>query len=499
MAASSAGPAGGLLQASGSDARQAVPLVVDLDGTLLKRDLLLESLAAMLKTRPLLVFLLPVWLARGKAWLKHEIALRSPLELTNLPWRTEVIEYLKSQRRGGRSLVLATGSDLLVAEKVARHLGLFDLVIASDHGINLSGEIKRQRLVKQFGLKAFDYAAGGGEDDLAVWPSARRAIVTSSNAARRRAVEQVAQVEDAFTRLPSSCGAILSVLRPMHWLKNLLVLVPGLLIHPLRDGELVRDSLPAFAAFCLCASAGYLLNDLLDLESDRHHPQKRHRPLAAGAFPLSHALIAMPALLLMGGLLGLLVSPLFFVILIGYFATSAVYSLYLKKAVLVDVLCLAGLYTLRIVAGSVAAGVWPSTWLVVFSVFLFFSLALVKRYGELVIMRRVDGAGAKARRYELSDGELLAAMGIASGYLAVLVLALHIAIDGPLLGYWRAEPLWVMCPLLLYWISHVWVTAHRGNMPGDPLVFAVTDHPSRVVLSLAVFSAVLAGRLGGTG
>jgi 4-hydroxybenzoate polyprenyltransferase len=275
--------------------------------------------------------------------------------------------------------------------------------------------------------------------------------------------------------------------------------VPGLLIHPLRDAALLTNSLVAFAAFCCCASAGYLLNDLTDLDADRHHPQKRLRPLAAGAIPLSHALTAIPVLLLAGGLLGTLVSPLFVAILIAYFAMSAAYSLYIKEIVLVDVLFLAGLYTLRILAGSVAAGVWPSRWLVAFSIFLFFGLALVKRYGELVIMRRVEGAGAKARSYELADGELLAAMGVASGYLAVLVFALHIAIDGPKFGYWRAEPLWALCPLLLYWISHVWLTAHRGKMPGDPLVFAVTDLPSRIVLFLAAVSVALAAYLGGTG
>ena len=283
----------------------------------------------------------------------------------------------------------------------------------------------------------------------------------------------------------------LKALRPAHWVKNLLVLVPLFAAHRFQDIALLEKSLLAFVAFGCCASSGYLFNDLIDLDADRHHPQKRIRPFAAGDLPLSYALATIPALLIFGCFLGAWVSPLFLAMLLVYFALSATYSLHIKKIAVLDVLFLAGLYSVRIMAGSAAAGIWSSHWLLAFSTFLFFSLALVKRYGELVIMRRVEGEGAKARAYELSDGELLAAMGTASGYLAVLVLALYIASDKAGTLYAQRELLWFLCPLLLYWISHVWLTAHRGKMRDDPVVFAIGDLTSRILILLMLATAAV--------
>lgn len=269
--------------------------------------------------------------------------------------------------------------------------------------------------------------------------------------------------------------------------------MPLVAAHRFQDVALLEKAVLAFVAFGCCASSGYLFNDLLDLESDRHHPQKRFRPFAAGDLPLSYALIAIPALLILGCLLGALVSAWLFAILLVYVAMSAAYSLHIKKIAVLDVLFLAGLYTVRLMAGSAAVGIWSSHWLLAFSIFLFFSLALVKRYGELVIMKRVDGDGATARGYELNDGELLAAMGIASGYLAVLVLALYIASEKARVLYDRPQLLWFLCPLLLlYWISHVWLIAHRGKMHYDPVVFATSDRTSQILILLMAETAVLA-------
>ena len=347
--------------------------------------------------------------------------------------------------------------------------------------MNLCGAAKRDLLVSRFGERGFDYAADGGgfaRHDVAVWASARRAIIVNS--------EFKAQSRPgAWERL--------SALRPTHWLKNLLVFVPVFAAHRFNEIAPLEKSLIAFVAFGCCASSGYLLNDLLDLEADRHHPKKRLRPFAAGNLPLSYALAMIPALLVLGCLLGALVSTPLLGILLVYFAMSAAYSLHLKKIPILDVLFLAGLYTVRIMAGSAAVNLWLSPWLMAFSIFLFFSLALVKRYAELVITRLADGEVMKARPYEASDGELLAAMGTASGYLAVLVLALYAASDKAPLLYSRSPLLWFLCPLLLYWISHVWLTAHRGKMHHDPLIFAITDKTSRVLslLMLAVAMAAL--------
>ena len=452
----------------------APPLVVDLDGTLVKSDLLIESVIALIRKQPLFLFLFPLWLLHGIAWFKEQVARRVALDAVTLPWRGPFIDSLRQQRAEGRSIVLATGSDRRIAAQVADHLKLFDTVLASDGVVNLCGKAKRDCLASRFGENGFDYAADGGgfrRRDRAVWASARKAIRVGSGA-------------DIRTRIEA--------LRPGHWLKNVLVFVPLVAAHRLFDDALIGKCLLAFVAFGLCASSGYLFNDLIDLEADRHNPQKRLRAFAAGDLPLSYALTAIPVLLILGAVLGALVSLPLAAILALYFAMSAGYTLHIKKVAVLDVLFLAGLYTVRIMAGSAAVGIWPSHWLLAFSTFLFFSLALVKRYGELVIMRRVDGEGAKARSYELSDGELLAAMGIASGYLAVLVLALYIATDKAHALYESRELLWFLCPLLLYWISYVWLTAHRGRMPGDPVVFATGDRTSRILLLLMVATAVVA-------
>lgn len=472
------------------------PLVVDLDGTLVRTDLLLESVLVLIREQPVCLLMFPLWLSGGgKAGFKTQVARRVSLHPATLPWRTEFLAYLASQHAEGRSLVLATGSDILLARPVADHLKLFDTVFASDGIINLTGEAKRDLLVGHFGLKGFDYAADGGgvgQCDLLIWVVARKAILVNPGRRVSEAAVRLGSVERMFLDTKPDPGLRFTALRPTHWLKNLLVFVPLIADHRFDSLGLFENSLLAFIALCCCASGGYLVNDLADLESDRHHPRKRLRPFASGDLPLSYALILGPVLLVLGCFLGALVSWQLAATMLLYCAMTLTYTLRFKKVALLDVLVLAGLYTLRIMAGSVATGIWPSHWLLAFSIFLFFSLALVKRYSELAVMRRVDGAAAKARAYELSDGELLASMGTASGYLAVLVLALYLAADQARALYSRPELLWLLCPLLLYWISHVWLTAHRGSMSHDPVVFSTSDRTSRILILLIVVTSVLA-------
>ncbi len=441
-------------------------LAVDLDGTLVRTDLLIESMLALLKRKPLCILILPLWLLKGKAYFKQQIACRVALDIGVLPYRQDLLDYLKAQRAEGRTIVLATACDMQIARQVADHLKLFDSIFASDGITNLSGAAKRSRLVSEFGEKGFDYV-GDHRNDQVVWDSARKAIVVEG---RRKG--------------PIDC---LKPLRPRHWWKNLLVFVPLLAAHRLFETALLEKAILAFVSFGCFASAGYLLNDLFDLAADRHHPHKRLRPFATGDLPLSYGLAMIPLLVCAGGLIGLLVSPLFLAVLSIYLALTTTYSFLIRKVVLLDVIILAGLYTMRIVAGSAAVTIWPSHWLLALSTFLFFSLALVKRYGELAIMRKLDGDVATARGYELGDGELLAAMGVSGGYLAVLVLALHIDSLAHAL-YGRNQLIWFLCPLLFYWVSHVWLIAHRGNMPDDPVVFAMSDRTSQILalLMLAV-------------
>ncbi|MBZ5675497.1 MAG: UbiA family prenyltransferase [Acidobacteriia bacterium] len=479
------------LVSSEEQAVRSPALVVDLDGTLVKTDLLLESILALIKRRPFYLFILPVWLLKGRAYLKQQIARRVSLDVCVLPYREDFLDYLKTQRTEGRTIALATAGDIQTAQRLADHLKLFDLVFASDGITNLSGESKRFRLVSEFGEKGFDYA-GNDRRDLTVWSSARKAILVNPTRLVSSRIAKVAHVDRVFEKRRRGLGDHLAPLRPQHWLKNILLFVPLIAAHRFNEVDLLGKVFLAFLTFGCFASAGYLFNDLLDLSEDRHHPQKRFRPFAAGDLPLSYGLAMIPVLVGLGCIIGILVSQLFLWVSLIYLALSVTYSLYVKTVVLLDVIVLAGLYTMRILAGSAAVAIWPSHWLLAFSTFLFFSLALVKRYGELVVMRTISGDGAKARGYELSDGELLAAMGIASGYLAVLILALYINSGTARLLYGRYELMWFLCPLLFYWISHIWLVAHRGRMPDDPVVFASNDRTSRILGLLMLAIAVLA-------
>ena len=467
------------------------PLVVDLDGTLLETDLLIESVVQLLRQSPLTFLALPRWLVKGRAHLKRELAHRVQLDPRTLPYRTALLDYVRAERDKGRSIVLATGSDERFANQVASHLKLFDRVLASDGTTNLSGERKRARLVGEFGERGFDYV-GNGARDLAVWSSARKAIVVNPNPRLTRAVARIAEQESAFVDQGATANDYLRALRPEHWLKNILVFIPLLAAHGFFSPVLWGRTLVAFMAFCCCASAGYLINDLLDLQADRRHPQKRLRPFASGRLPLAYALVAAPVLFLLGCLLARMLSGPSLVILLLYFALTLAYSLELKRVALLDILVLATLYTLRIVAGAAAIAVWPSVWLLGFSMFLFTSLAFVKRYAELVIMRGTEGDHATARGYELSDAELLASKGTASGYAAVVVLALYIASGAVKANYSRHELIWAVCPLLLYWLGYLWLIAHRGKMFHDPLVFALRDRTSRILILLMLATVLLA-------
>ena len=467
-----------------------IPLVVDLDGTLVRTDLLIESIVALVKARSRYSFALPLWLLKGRAALKQEVARRISLDTCLIPYRSELVEYLEAQRSQGRSVVLATANDGRVAQQVADHLRLFDSVLASDGRTNLSGECKRERLVAQFGERGFDYVANEA-CDMAVWSSARRALVVNTSQQFVRSVARVAEVQILCEEHPHR-AEYLNVLRPQHWLKNLLVLVPLFAAHRFDEPLLLGKLAWAFLAFCCCASSGYLFNDLFDLSADRHHPKKCLRPFAAGRLQLSYALAMIPTLLILGCVFGSLISLLFVGVLLLYYALTLGYSLFIKRVALLDVIVLAGLYTLRIMAGGVAVAIWPSEWLLAFSTFLFLSLALVKRYGELVIMRNVDGDGARARSYEISDAELLASTGTASGYIAVLVLALYITSGAAKALYGRHQLMWLLCPLLLYWVGHIWLVAHRGKMDEDPTVFAWREQTSRILILLMFCVALLA-------
>lgn len=480
-------------QAGGAEAatRDCVlpPLAVDMDGTLLLSDTLHESLLALLRVNPLYLFVFPLWLLRGRAHFKRAVARRIVPDPATLAFNEPFLAWLREQH-GRRSIVLCTAADAAVARAVSAHVGVFDDVLSSDGRENLAGDGKAAALVQRFGERGFDYAANA-RIDAAAWAHARQAIVVNAAPAVERAAARVGTVARTFPRSAAPATTALRALRPHQWAKNLLVFVPVLTAHLAFDTGALAHALLAFVAFCLCASSVYVVNDLVDLPSDRAHPRKRHRPFASGALPTVFGMVAAPLLALAAFAIAAALPSRFLLVLVAYFALTFAYSLWFKRIELLDVVVLASLYTGRIVAGAFAIAVPLSFWLLAFSMFLFLSLALVKRHAELALVREHGRTDAVGRGYRVEDLPLLATLGGASGYLSVLVLALYINSRESAALYDEPQLLWLLCPLLLYWISRVWLLTTRGRMHDDPVLFALRDPASLVVAALGLAAVAL--------
>jgi 4-hydroxybenzoate polyprenyltransferase/phosphoserine phosphatase len=462
------------------------PLCVDLDGTLIRTDLLLESLLTLIKRNPLNLFRALFWLIRGRAVLKARIAARVTLNPALLPYDKRLLAWLKTERNAGREVWLCTASNQALADSIAAHLGIFDGVIASDERTNLAGSRKAQRLIERFGEGSFDYC-GNEWRDLQIWRHSRAAIVVNGGSSLERKVKTHTREVQTFSAQGSRLALIFRALRPHQWAKNVLIFVALLAAHQATNVWALLSGLLAFVAFCLCASSVYILNDMLDLEADRAHPRKHRRPFASGDLPLASGFALFPALLVAGASVAAFLPPKFQLALATYYAVTVSYSFFLKRFLLLDAVALAGLYTLRIIGGASAASVPLSFWLLLFSVFLFLSLAFVKRYAELDALRRQQRLQAIGRGYRVEDLAVLQSFGTGAGYLSVLVLALYINSPEIQALYHRPKIIWTLCVLMLYWISRVWMTAHRGGMHDDPVVYALRD---RVSLGIGVLAAV---------
>ena len=469
-----------------------IPLCVDLDGTLTPTDILLESALKLFRLRPLQSVAMAAWLLRGKAYLKAQIAERVQLDVARLPFNPDVLAFLEREHARGREIVLVTAANEGPAREIAEFCGVFDGVLASDGERNLCGREKLALLSERYGA-GFDYI-GNARADLAVWRGSRRAFVTAASPRVRRAAIAWGNADLSLAVDRRSWLPTLRALRPHQWLKNLLIFLPLLFAHRLYDTGAITRDLFAFVAFSLCASGIYVVNDLLDLENDRRHRSKARRPFASGTVPLARGLALAPMLLLAGFAIACAVTPLFIVVMAGYVVLSLSYSLALKRIVLLDVIVLAGLYTARIMAGAAAAEVVASFWLLAFALFMFSSLAMVKRYSELLTLQADQSLSVAGRDYSRKDSDMIAMLGVASGYVAVLVVALYI--NGDLVRHLYAHPavLWGICPILLYWISRVWLIAHRGQMHDDPILFALKD-PVSLIVALLVAAVGLTAML----
>jgi 4-hydroxybenzoate polyprenyltransferase len=451
---------------------------VDLDGTIIRSDTLIEALWIFVRRKPWSLWKLFIWLWQGRSRFKASLFAEVQLNPQWLPYHQEVLNFLKQEKNQGRRLILVTAAPLEIAKNVAAHLTLFDEVMASTDTQNLKGDVKARALAEKFGDQGFDYMANSSVD-MAVWEKANQSLVVSDSDRLVAKVRSKTKLQQAFRISRSSqWRLVFKQIRVHQWVKNALIFLPMILSHQYDSLSVWLQSLLAFGAFSLTSSAVYVLNDLFDLESDRQHPQNRARPFASGELSLFWAFVLLPVLLL-GAALLTWTQPLPFIIsLASYLALTSLYSFRLKEIVLADILVLASLYSWRVFAGSMATGIDLSEWFLTFAIFFFFSLALLKRSAELISFEKSATAVNPRRGYRVTDLPLLVCFGVGSGYLSVLVLALYLNDPNVLAKKEMPVVLWLICPFLLYWVSRMWLKAYRGEMPTDPIIFAIKDNVS---------------------
>lgn len=469
-----------------------LPLCVDLDGTLIQTDSLWESCLRLISQQPLMLFLLPLWLLFGKAGFKNKVSHHVDLAPSSLPFNTKLLKFLTQQRLHNRHIILVTAANKKIAEAIASHLNIFDEILASDGSHNLSGKNKATALVDKYGEKGFVYA-GNANIDLDVWQHAAAAIVVNGSESLTEKAKKFTSIEEEFPKeQKTSFKVILKAIRIHQWAKNLLIFTALVLSHNWFNDVAVKLSIFAFFSFSFAASSIYLINDLIDLEADRKHLTKRNRPLAAGILPIQSAILMVPVLLAFSFLFAIQINLDFVIILSVYLILTTAYSLFLKPIALIDVVTLTSLYTIRIVAGATAINVPLSYWLLAFSMFIFLSLALIKRFSELKNLIQQGETSSFSRGYHTDDLPAVSLFGICSGYISVLVLVLytHDLQAGTL--YSNPDWLWFVAVAVLYWISRMWLLAFRGQMNEDPVLFAIHDRNSYVVTLFVACSLYLA-------
>jgi 4-hydroxybenzoate polyprenyltransferase len=466
-------------------------LCVDLDGTLIRGDLLWECVLVLLKTRPVTLLLLPFWLFSGRASLKRKLAARIDLNPACLPYRQQVLDLVQQEKATGHRTALVTAADQNLAETISSYLGLFDEVHGSDGHVNLKGANKAAFLAQQFGQDGFEYV-GDSAADLAVWRNARAAHVVGTQVRAEQAAA-VTTLKSTILVTRPSFRTWINALRGHHWAKNLLLFLPMFLAHNLAIGPLVRTFL-GFSLYGFCASGLYILNDLLDLHSDREHPWKKKRPFAAGDISIPEGLLASAVLLSTALGLGFFLDVQFGFALLGYATLTMLYSFYLKKIALLDVFVLSSFYSFRILAGALITGTPLSQWFLAFSMFFFLSLAMAKRYSELLHAQDLVVAGNSGRGYHTGDRELLLSLGVGSSFSAVVIFSLYVHSQDVGLLYSSPEFLFLLCPIVLYWLSRTWLMAHRGELKEDPVTLAIRD-PVSYGVALAAAAVIAASMI----
>lgn len=493
----------GNVDAATNSTSEIPPLYVDLDGTLCRADTMQQAAIQALRDHPLQAVRALIALLKSRHAAKDVIAETVDLDPAALPYREAVIDYVKQAKQQGRRVVLATGSHRKYADAVAKYLGLFDAVYATENGTNLIGENKLLSIRADCGEKDFEYLGDSGQDLVIFEASAVAGMVGGRRfdplANTKVRVHRLAHVHNDTLR------DLVRLLRPHQWVKNALVFMPLAASHRLSEWALIWESFAAFVVMCLVASGNYVLNDLLDMQSDRRHPTKRQRPVASGSVTIPRAVL-LAVMLISGGLaLAGVIGAHLLVATLAYLLLANLYSFFLKRRLLIDVVALAAMYTLRPIAGSAATGIVPSPWLLAFCMFFFACLALAKRYTELQHQLATspdtepDASPEEMRRrgraYFTTDLDILRVVGPVNGYLAVMVVALYISNPVVTVNYQTPQLLWLICPVLAYWVTRVWFFAHRGALHDDPVVFALRDIKSYLALLICAAIAVCAAKL----
>lgn len=480
----------GAQAASATRATEDLPLVVDLDGTLFASDLLIECYLALTAAHPIKAFTSLAHLRHGRAQFKSALAAFELIEVGAAPLNAPVVDYLVREKARGRAIYLVTASDDRLAQAAARRFDFIDQAFGSDGVTNLSGRAKAEHLVERFGAGKFEYI-GNSHADLAVWAVAGRRVATNASAGLVRALRRLDP--EAQVLGGSEAGdrrrAMVRALRPHQWAKNALVFVPLIAAHRF-DLASAAPTIASFVALCMAASSAYLVNDLLDLQHDRTHRTKRNRPIASGRASLLHAAGLAPALAL-GAAAIATISPFLLLTVFIYYVSTMVYSMKIKRMLLIDIFTLSFLYCVRVGAGSAASQILPSPWLVSFCLFLFLGLATIKRLTELI------GLGVdkplSGRAYQRSDIQPLAALATAAGFSAAIVLSLYI--NSPMTAELYARPflLWLLCPIFLFWNMRMLLLSMRDQVHDDPLVFALTDKTSVIIVFMCAVVLAAAG------
>ncbi|MEZ4820426.1 MAG: UbiA family prenyltransferase [Bdellovibrionota bacterium] len=472
-----------------------LPLCVDLDGTLIKTDLLIESIVIFLKQSPWKGFYLLLWLFRGKSYLKYQLSIHVVLRPDLLPYHQDVLELIKTRRMQGGKAFLCSASNESVVEQVAQYLGVFNGVYGSSKTLNVKAKVKADQLVKTFGEKKFDYV-GNEACDYEVFKKAQHAFFVTDSRSKERKIAVKGIVFEKVFYLNHHVKMYIKLLRVHHWAKNVLVFLPILLSHQITNPVLFGKAFLSFILISLLASGTYVLNDILDLDADRSHRIKKNRPLAIGAISLVKGAAIACLLTLLSGLGGFFFAPKILIFLVSYFVVTVSYSLWCKKIVMLDVLILAFLHTVRIIMGAVVIGETVSEWLFSFSIFLFCSLGFVKRYSEIYHKERSaisqENTQVPGRGYIYGDLYVIQMLGIGLGGCSILIFVLYISSETVKnlyqVNYW----LWLVAPVLLYWLGRLWILTSRGEVNEDPILFSIKDKMNYALLAIIIVCLLLA-------